>query len=162
MTPLEKSAKESLRFLFSKYLKGPTALYEFNSIAKRFRVNPVELSDYMLDKGWIRERWVYSGDVVAGKITIKGIEEIDPIYVRDKLSQIIGGLGEAGGAKPLIEILENKVSEYSIAMDMVRQLEHLKLIEVRHPKDTIVIQLTEDGRHYYERGSKSFYTLMAY
>lgn len=159
---LEKPAKETLRYLFSEYLKGPAAIYTINEVTKKYRVDAIELSDYMLARGWIRERWIYMENQVGCKITIKGIEEIDPAYVREKLRQMIGGLGESGGSKALIEILEYKVQEYSIALDIVRQLEHLGLIQIRHPKDSIVIELTNEGRKYYEKGSRSFFTLMSY
>lgn len=159
---LERATRQTLKYLFSEYQKGPAVMYPINDIAKKHHIDAVELSDYMMEKGWIKERWVYPGNKVSCKITIQGIEEIAPAYVRERLRNMIGGLGESGGSKALIEILEQKLQEYSIAMDMVRQLEQLGLIEVRHPDDTIVVELTDEGRKYYERGSKTFFTLMAY
>jgi hypothetical protein len=158
---LEKAAKETLSYLFSEYLKGPAVIYAINRIARKYKIDPVEFSDYLSDHGWVRERWIYDNGDVACKISIMGIEQVNPVYVRGKLRQLIGGLGEAGGAKPLINILEHKIEEYSIALDTVRQLEHLGLIEIRHPQDTIVIQLTEEGKRCYTRGSRSSFTLMA-
>ena len=159
---LEKASKETLRFLFSEYLKGPAVIYTINNVAKRFDVDVVELSDYLLDNSFIRERWVYPGNIVACRITIKGIEEIDPVYVRDKLRQVIGGLGDAGGIKELIDILSYKIEEYSIALDIVKQLENLGFVKIRHPKSSIIVELTEEGRKYYEKGSRTFFTLMSY
>jgi hypothetical protein len=158
----DKAVRETLRYLFSEYLKGPSVIYRINGIAKKYHVDPMELSDYLLEKDWIRERWIYTGDIVGCKITIRGIQEINSVYVREKLRQVIGGLGDAGGAKELLEILEHRIEEYSIAMDIVRQLEQMGYIEIRHPKDSIIIQLTEAGKKYHERGSQSFYALMAY
>jgi hypothetical protein len=157
---LEKAAKDTLSYLFSEYLKGPAIIYGINRIARKYRIDPVEFSDYLSDNGWIRERWIYDNGEVACKISIMGIEQVNPVYVRGKLRQLIGGLGEAGGSKPLINILEHKIAEYSIALDTVRQLEQLGLIEIRYPQDTIVIQLTEEGSRCYKRGSKSFFTLV--
>src|SRR5687768_15882378 len=111
--PFERPARDTLKYLFSEYLKGPAVIYTINEVTRKHHVDAVELSDYLLDKGWIRERWIFSGNQVGCKITIKGIEEINAAYVRDKLKQMIGGLGESGGAKELIEILEHKVQEYS-------------------------------------------------
>lgn len=156
----EKPAKDALRFLFNEYLKAPAAIHPINGVAKKYKVDPDELGGHLVTHGWVRD--LYSGTTVACRITIKGIEEIDPIYVREKLKQVIGGLGEAGGSKELIEVLSFKLEEYSVAMDIVRQLEQLGLIEIRHPKDSIVIHLTEKGRGYYQKGSRSFFTLMTY
>jgi hypothetical protein len=156
----EKPAREALRFLFAEYLKAPAATHPISIVAKKYKVDPDELGGYLMSQGWVMD--LYSGNTVACRITIKGIEEIDPIFVREKLKQVIGGLGEAGGSKELIDILSYRIEEYSITMDIIRQLENLGLIEVSHRKDSIVIQLTEKGRGAYQKGSRSFFTLMAY
>jgi hypothetical protein len=157
----EKPLREILRHLFAAYLKGPSAIYPINKITKRYKIDPVEATDVLLALQWIRERWVYAGNVVACRITIRGIEEIDPVYVRTKLSQLIGGLAKSGGSRELIDILENKLSEYSIALDLVRQLEAMGLVRLRHPKDTIVIELTEKGKTFYKTGDGKLFSLMA-
>jgi hypothetical protein len=157
---LEKPARDALRFLFAEYVKAPAATHAINAVAKKYKVDPDELGAFLFSHDWIMD--LYSGSTVACRITIKGIEQIDPIYVREKLKQVIGGLGEAGGAKELIEILSFKIEEYSITMDIIRQLEKLGFIEIGHQKDSIFIQLTEKGRGSYQKGSRSFFTLMAY
>jgi hypothetical protein len=157
----EKPARETLRYLFSAYLKGPSAIYPIIPVTKKYRLDAIKFSDYLLDNHWIRERWVYRNDIVACRITIRGIEQIDPAYVRQKLQQVIGGLGEAGGSRNLVDILEVKLEEYSISLDLVKQLESLGLIKICHPKNDIVIELTEQGKKYYEKGSRTFFTLMA-
>lgn len=159
---LERASIETLRYLHAEYLKGPSVPYNISSIAKRCNILPGALSDYMLEQGWIRDRWIYQNGDVTCRITIKGIEEVDPVYVRAKLKQVIGGLGEAGGTRDLTELLEIKISEYSITMDIVKQLDAMGFIRILHPQDTIVIELTDTGWKYYEKGSRSFFTLMSY
>ncbi|HEY0740003.1 MAG TPA: hypothetical protein VGD40_01025 [Chryseosolibacter sp.] len=160
--PLERASKETLRYLLTEYLKGPAVPYNITAVARRHNILPGALSDYMMEQGWIRDRWLYQNGDVTCRITIKGIEEIDPAYVRTKLRQVIGGLGEAGGRKQLTELLEIKISEYSITMDIVKQLDGLGFIRIHHPENTIVIELTEAGWKYYEKGSRTFFTLMSY
>jgi hypothetical protein len=157
---LEKPAREVLRFLFTEYLKAPAATHSINGVAKKCKIDPDELGAYLISHDWVMD--LYSGSTVACRITIKGIEEIDPIFVREKLKQVIGGLGEAGGSKELIEVLSYRIEEYSITMDIIRQLENLGFIEVGHRRDSIVIKLTEKGRGSYQKGSRSFFTLMTY
>jgi hypothetical protein len=159
---MEKAAREVLRYLFAEYLKGPSVVYSTAPVTKKFKIDSLELSDYMLMFDWIRERWIYPDGTFACRITIKGIEEINAAYVREKLRQVIGGLGAAGGSKPLVDILEYKLEEYSIALDLIRQLESLGLVAIRHPQNTIIIELTEKGRKFYEKGSSTFFTLMTY
>ena len=163
MTAFDKACKDTLRYLFSAYLKAPAVPYSIAAIIHKHNANSIEVSNFLFDNGFIRERWIYQGgDDVSCRITIKGIEEIDPSYVREKLKQLIGGLGESGGSKELLEILTFKLDEYSIAVDLVKQLELLGFVKVRHPKDQIIVELTEEGWKYYEKGSRSFFTLMSY
>jgi hypothetical protein len=159
---LEKIARETLRYLFGEYQKGPTVIYSLAPIIKRHKIDSVILSDYLLEHGWIRERWVYPDNMVGCRITIKGIEEVDPVYVRERLSGVIGGLVDAGGSRPLLEILEFNLAQYSVALDLVKQLEALKLVVLKHPKNTIVIELTDEGRRFFEKSGRAFMTLMAY
>mgnify|MGYP003575825486 CR=1 FL=1 len=159
---LEKIARETLRYLFSQYQKGPSAVYSIRSVTGKYGVDPVELTEYLQILGFIRERWTYADGSVVCKITIRGIEEIEPAYVREKLRQLIGGLGEAGGARELTEILEHNLQEYSISLDLVRQLEALGFIRILHPNNMIVIELTEQGKNFYDNGNKTFFTLMTY
>lgn len=159
---LEKISLETLRYLFAQYLKGPAVVYSINQVTDKSKFTAEEVSDHLLASEWIRERWMFPDNKVTCKITIKGIEAINPVYVRAKLRQIIGGLGEAGGSKELLAILENNLKEYSVALDIVRQLETMGYIRIRHVNNNLLIELTNDGRAFYNRGSKSFFTLMAY
>ncbi|MFZ6011320.1 MAG: hypothetical protein ACOYXT_13310 [Bacteroidota bacterium] len=161
MIHLEKSARETLRYLFSEYQKAPAVVYSINNIAKKYKADAVAISDYLLDHFLIRERWIYPDNVVTCRITIRGIEEIDPVYVHDKLSFILGGLVEAGGTKELMAILEHNIQAYAVAMDLIQQLESMALVEIFHTRTgNITISLTEEGRRYCEKANKSFFTLM--
>jgi hypothetical protein len=159
---MQKLAREVLKYLYAEYLKGPSVLYNISAIAKRDNASPVALSDYLLENLWIRDRWIYQNGDVTCKITIKGIEEVDPAYVRMKLKQVIGGLGHAGGRSELTSLLEINISEYSVVMDIIKQLDNLGLIKIVRPENNIVVELTELGWVYYEKGSRTFFTLMTY
>lgn len=158
---LDKPARQVLRYLFTEYKKGPTVIYPINAIAKKYGIDPIGLIDYMTDRQWVRECWVYSGNIVACKITIKGIEIIDPVYVQDKLQQIIGALADAGSSIALLEILQFKISEFSIASDLVNQLQYLGLVRINNSNHTMRVELTDAGLRYHEKKNNSLLTLMA-
>lgn len=158
---LEKAARNTLRYLFSEYKKGPSVLYPINEVCRKFGVDPVELSNYLLEKSWIRECWTYSNNSVACRITIKGIEAIDPVYVRDRLDSIIGGLANAGQSKSLIEILEYDLKDFPIALDLINQLESLGLVKILNPNHVIMVELTATGLKHNERRKGGLFALTA-
>lgn len=159
---IEKQAPYFLKFLFHEFLKAPTVVYSISPLAKKLKIDAVEMSDHLLQRGLIRERWVFPDNSVGCRITVRGIEEIDPVYVRERLSLILGNLVAAGGSASLLEILEDNLEEYSIALDIVQQLELMKLVRLQHPGNSIVIELTDEGRHFYERSNRTFLSLLAY
>jgi hypothetical protein len=158
---LEKPAKSTLRYLFSEYKKGPAVLYPINDVCRKFDVDPVVLSNYLLENSLIRECWTYSNNTVACRITIKGIETIDPVYVRDRLDRIIGGLADAGQSRALIEILEYDLKDFPIAMDLVNQLETLGLVKIHNVNHVITVELTAAGLKHNERRKGGLFALTA-
>lgn len=134
-------------------------LYPINEICRKVDVDPVELSNYLLDKSWIRECWTYSNNIVACRITIKGIESIDPVYVRERLDSIIGGVADAGQSKSLIEILEYDLKDFPIAMDLVNRLESLGLVKIHNANHVIMVELTAAGLKHNERRKGSLFAL---
>jgi hypothetical protein len=157
---MEKAAKAILRYLFREYLKGPTVLYSINAIADVHKVDPIAVSNFMVERKWIREQWIHQNNLVTCRITAEGIEEVDPIFIRNKLKKLIDGLVDGGGRKSLMEIFQNKIEEYAIALDIVNQLEKLGLVTIVHQEGSIHIELTTLGWKFAEKG-KTLLTLMA-
>jgi len=59
------------------------------------------------------------------------------------------------------EYLKGPAVLYSIALDIIYQLEKLELVTIIHEKGTINVALTTQGWHYAEKQGKSLFTLMA-
>lgn len=157
----DKAARETLRYLFSEYLKAPAVVFSIGEIIRKHRLDGAAFTDYLVERKWIREPWIYSNNDVTCRITVSGIEEINPEYVRNKLRQLVGGLGESGGSQPLLEILQFKIEEYAIALDVIRQLETIGLVHTRQDNHNIVVSLTDQGWRFFEKSHKTFFTLMA-
>jgi len=157
---MEKVSKAVLRYLFREYLKGPTVLYSINGVTDSCKSDAVAVSNFMMEKQWIRETWVHQNNVMC-RITVVGIEEINPAFIHNKLMRLIGRLVKAGGKNSLSEILQNKVEEYAVALDIIYQLEKLELVTIIHEKGTIDVALTTQGWHYAEKQGKSLFTVMA-
>jgi predicted transcriptional regulator len=157
---MEKVAKAVLRYLFQEYLKAPNISYTINGITSSYKTDPSAVVEYLEVHKWIREPWVYQNNVVTCRITVEGIEEINPVFIRNKLKSLIGGLIEHGGRKSLMGIFEKNIDEYSIALDIIYQLEKLGLILIIHAAGEINIELTAYGWKFFEKRGKSLFALM--
>jgi hypothetical protein len=158
---VEKIARATLRYLFHQYLKGPSVLYSINQITDQFKADPIKVSHYLQEQKWIRERWVHQNNTVTCRITVSGIEEINPAFITQKLKQLIGGLMHAGGQKSLQDMFENRIGEYAIALDFVNQLDKMGLIHIVHHMGDINVELTAFGYHYFEKRGKFLLPLMS-
>lgn len=157
---MEKVARATLRYLFQEYLKGPTVSYGINHITDSYKANALEVANYLTEKHWIREQWVYANNQVTCRITVAGIEEINASYIHNKLKELVSGLVSEGGKKSLMSIFQHKIEEYSIALDIVYQLEKLELINIIHDRGEINIELTPFGWKFFEKKGRSLFTLM--
>lgn len=157
----EKVTEEVLRYLFREYLNAPNVVFAIDHIIRRHQLDPVVFSEKLLTDQLICERWAYEDDSVTCRISLHGIENIDPTFVQDKLKQLVGGLVRAGGSQPLLEILQYKIEEYAIALDFVRQLETLGLVTSENVASSIIVTLSDEGRRFFEKSSRTIFTLMA-
>jgi hypothetical protein len=157
---MEKVAKATLRYLFQEYLKSPSVLYTINIITESYKADASDVSNFLVEKKWIRERWVYQNNLVACRITVGGIEEINPSFIQHKLKQLIDGLVGFGGRRSLMQIFQNKIQEYVIALDIVFELEKLGLVRMIHEGGSIDVELTEAGWKFVDRKGKAFFTMM--
>lgn len=158
---MEKVARATLRYLFQEYLRGPSIPYAINHITDSYKADPVPVANYLSERNWIREQWVSRNQLVTCRITVAGIEEINPVYIHNKLKNLVGGLVSDGGRKSLMSIFQNKIEEYSIALDIVYQLEKLGLVNIIHEHGEINIELTSYGWKFFDKSGKSMLTLMA-
>jgi hypothetical protein len=158
---MEKVAKAVLRHLFQQYQKAPAILYSINGVTNQYKADPIAVSEYLMEKKWIREHWVHQNNLVTCRITVEGIEEVNPSFVHAKLQGIISVLANGGGSKSLAEIYQTRIEDYAMALDIIYQLQMLGLVTIISQAGTLHIELTVLGRKYDENPSKPLLTLMA-
>ena len=90
-----------------------------------------------------------------------GIEEINPSYLQEKLRLLIGALAVSGGSKSLFDILQHKIEDYPIALDIVHQLHKLDLVAISHAAGDLQIELTSTGWSFFQRKGKPMFAFMA-
>jgi hypothetical protein len=157
---MEKVARATLRFLFQEYLKGPAVSYAINHIVDSYGADAAQVANYLVEKNWIREQWVHENGEVTCRIAVTGIEEINPKYIHNKLKSLIGGLVAEGGRQSLMGIYQHNIEEYSIALDIVAQLEKLSLINIIHEHGEINIELTTYGWKFFQKKDRPLLSLM--
>jgi hypothetical protein len=59
-----------------------------------------------------------------------------------------------------MDIFQNKIEEYSIALDIVYQLEKLALVKIIHEQGQIQVELTPHGWKFFEKKGNSLLTLV--
>ncbi len=154
---MDKIARSTLRYLFREYLKAPIVPYSINPVTDSFGADASAVSDYLAERNWIREKWVSVDRRVSCRITIAGIEEINPGYLETKLARIVRGLAAAGGTRDLMEIFESRIDEYAIALDIVYELEKLELVKLYYQGRDIIVELTDRGwAHLYRKRTRLF------
>ena len=158
---MEKVIRSTLRYLFQEYLKAPNINYAINGIVAQYDADPLAVSTYLLEKKWIRERWIFADNLISCRITVAGIEEIDSNFIHTRLRQLIGSLVEAGGTKGLSEILQNRLDEYVINLDIVFQLENLGMVKVEQWQGNILVMLTDSGKEFFLKNYPSLFSLMS-
>src|SRR5688500_7038457 len=129
---IDKVSRGVLRYLFQEYLKGPTVHYSINRITDLSKADAAAIGTYMLDKQWIRELWVHQNGLVTCRISIGGMEEVNPTFIHSRIKNLVTELAEGGGRKSLMEIFQHKIQDYAIALDIVYQLEKLGLVAMMH------------------------------
>jgi len=158
---IDRVSRAVLRHLFQKYLEGPSVVYAINRVTDLSHADPVEISNYMIEKNWIREVWVHQNNIVTCRITVHGMEEVNPSFIQTKVKNLVAGLMDGGGRKSLMEIFQHKIQDYVIALDIVYQLEKLGLVTLSYVEGSIHVALTEAGWKYTEKQGRTLLTLMA-
>lgn len=158
---IDRVSKAVLRHLFQKYLEAPTVVYAINRITDLSKSDAIEISTYMMEKNWVREVWVHQSKIVTCRITVQGIQEINPSFITIKVKKLVTELMRGGGKKSLAEIFQYNIQEYAIALDIVYRLEKSGFITMAPEKGVIHVELTAAGWHHAERQGKSLLALMA-
>jgi hypothetical protein len=158
---MDKVAKAVLRYLFQMYQREPAVLYTINEVTSLYEADPIVLSDYMLQQKWIREQWIYENNSVGCRITIEGIEVIEPLFIHNKLKKLVGALVDGEGRKSLMQLFQHNIKEYLIALDLVHEMEKRGLVTILHVEGNIEVQLTADGWRYSENDGRHLFALMS-
>lgn len=150
----------ALYFLFNAYQNNPDEYVDISATAIDSGVSPLELVKHLMDNGWIRGQGENTpSQSVSCAITLKGIQQIDDVYVKEKYSEVFNGLGEGGGKGNATFFLDTVKPFYTLAADVAHELRDKGLItiklESRHD-NLLLIEFTSSGQAKYETEKPEF------
>jgi hypothetical protein len=148
---VQDAKREVLTYLFECYEKDDS-LYSITEIAQKHNIDQHELGKYLVERGLVKNQQ-YRPTAFICQITLDGIEEINPGYVREKMDEVIQALGESGSRGEVMEILGYEPKDYQKAFDLVKYMEARSLLKATQyfGGGSIVTELSLDGREYYEK-----------
>lgn len=143
--------QECLTTLFQGYLEnGGTPIFSIGEIIKKHGYAPEEGGRILLDHGFVKHQQFRPMDFVAS-ISVRGIREINPNWMNDKIHQVMSTLSLIGDDwQGLMEILEFEAKDYQIAFDISKELEHLNYVETQRHHNEMYVKLTPNGRDFCE------------
>ena len=153
---MQKVITGILEFLFEGYKNNPTEVYDISVITKKHHVDAHEYGRFLLERGLIKNQMFLSDSFMCG-ITIGGIDLIDPNYLSESTSKIVSTLGELGGWKSVMKILDFEPKDFQRAFDLVKFLEIKGLVDYQYQFNDIQIKLTLVGNDFYEKNRANFF-----
>ncbi len=156
---LQETKNSVLLALFEGYSENPNGIYDLTGTITENGEDPHELGKYLVDHGWVKNQQ-YRPSTFVCQITMAGINEVAPEYIQDKTEQIISTLGINGGKESVMGILEFEPKDFQKAFDLVKHMEGTGFIkEGRYMAGDIIIELSLEGREYYEEHKPNFLDL---
>jgi len=146
---LQETRKKVLNALYEVYMENPGGIMDVTSIIKEQGGDPYEIGSYLKDYDLIRDVRFGPG-MVHARISLAGIEEVKPGYLKEKTENVISALGLLGKAD-LMEILSFEQKDMIKARDIAGYLESNGVIkQPMYGLKEVIIELTLEGREYYE------------
>jgi hypothetical protein len=143
--------KDSLAYLFEGYCNsGGTGVFPLEGIAENYTVSANELGSMLKRQGWIKNPRFGATEFTC-QISLTGIQQIQPNYFSDLISQALGVAGQINDWVGLIGSLPFQPRDYQRAHDLGRVFELYHLAEVQYQAQEVYIKPTLEGLERYRR-----------
>jgi hypothetical protein len=152
---LQQIKTEVLNQLFEGYQQAPGSLFDIGPVVQPYGANPHEIGRYLVQNGWVKNEQ-YLPQQFLCSISMEGIMETVPEYVENQTSRIISILGINGGQHSIMEVLDLEPVQFQKAFDLAKYLETAGLVTAQYLHNDVLIELTLEGRDFYERNAARF------
>ena len=144
-----------LKELYEGYLENPGTIFDVSKTIKEYGYDPIKFGDYLIDRGLIKNQRYYPGGILEAQISNAGIIEIEPNYFNDLSDHVVAVLAETN-QNGIMEILQWKPNQFIRAFDLAKYLENSMLVEATYLSNEVHLELTNQGRDYFNRSKSSF------
>lgn len=137
-------------------MRKPDTLFDISEQIRSEGEDPYKFGKFLQEQGYLRDqRSIPTG--FQARISVFGISQVNPEYLHERQNKIISTLGLNGGIQSAMEILDLEPKDYTKAKDVVEWLENQGLLgKPRYTADDIFIELSIEGRDYYDRNQATF------
>lgn len=145
-----KVKKEILTYLFKKYkADSGTKIYDVSNFINAHSFSLTEVGNYLLQNRLVKEA-VFKPNAFYAAITIKGIKEIDPEFLKVEFSKIIATLLLNGNKKSsLLQILELEQKDVQKAADIGMAFKETGFANIELSDEGILVSLNSKGWELY-------------
>lgn len=143
-----------LSFLFSKYKEDASTYYDIADILKKHTFDPGPVIEKLKHAEWIKPDIFRTGKDFKCAIAVRGIMQINPAYIEDKILAIIKGLGDIGGFGNVMKILGYERSEHQLGFDLANEMQnrdYIKLLYASYTQNVISVEMLLPGKSIYEK-----------
>jgi hypothetical protein len=146
---------ECLKYLYQGYVLQPGSLYDISEICREHNSDPHEVGNYLLSNRWIKHQRFLPGQFECS-ITMAGIQQVAPEYISQKKSAVVSTLGINSGSQSIMEILNFEPADFQQAFDIAKYLEKEGLITALYLPGDVQVELSQEGRDYYDNNAARF------
>ena len=157
---LSKPEHEVLLFLAARYKDDADHDYDVSDIIKKHGLDPSagkEIVEKLKLAEYLKPDRFVSGNEVKCAISMRGISQVDPGYVEEKILAVIKGLGAIGGFGNLMKILGYGRDQHQRGFDLANEMQnrdYIKLLYASYTQNVISVEMLLPGKHIYDRMKK--------
>ena len=151
---LTKAESDILSFLFSKYKENASEYYDIANILDKHGVESGPFTEKMKHAEFIKPDIFKTGKELKCAIAVRGMMQINPAYVEEKILATLKGLGDTGGFGNVMKILGYDRDQHQLGFDLANEMQnrdYIKLLYASYTQNVISVEMLLPGKYIYDK-----------
>lgn len=140
--------REILSQLFIHYREDPGVNHDISSLCAGAGSDAVMVSNGLRLEGLIKDEVYVQNGKVQCAISMKGIANIDPAFVENKINEVLQGMGEVNSIANVMNILKLEARDFQFGFDLANEMQNrdlVKLLYAFQPGKVVSVEMTLEG-----------------